>query len=195
MQPIPQRTFQNYLDRFQELEATGAFLKMHQRKWGKADRAKELIQEDRLNNLSVEEAEELYRCLPVPQTKRKEFLSNPLQEIRECLWFLLYEQLMYEMRVYEFLDEMGGYRLKGGDQALAAALLCTRDPDLYGPINTNTEKGLRALGVFPTFEKNESQAGRFQKVQETLFQLFRTIGFNDLRTTDDFLEALAKGML
>lgn len=189
---IPQRTFQAYLEGFKSLQATEAVKKIHQRKWAKADRAKELIQEDTLNNLTMEQADELYRCLPVSQRIRPLFLSNPLQEIRECLWFLLYEQLMYEIRVYEFLDEMGGYRLKSGDLALAAAMLCTKDPDLYGLIGTHTEKGLKTLGMFPTFEKNESQAGRFQKYQETLFYLFRLSGLKDLRETDDYLEALSK---
>ncbi|MBI2170511.1 MAG: hypothetical protein HYU30_00595 [Chloroflexi bacterium] len=192
---IPQRSFLGYVERFGALQKTGATLAMHRRKWGKAARAKELVQEDTLNTLTLEQADELYRCLPVSQRGRPVFLSNPLQEIRECLWFLLYEQIMYEIRVYEFLDEMGGYRLKGGDQSLAAAMLCTKDPDLYGPISSHTAKGLKLLGMYPTFDKNESQAGRFQKVQETLYYLFRLVGLNDLRDTDDFLEALARDML
>ena len=190
---IPQRTIQGFLERFNLLQKTDAIAKMHQRKWGKADRARELVQEETINNLTLEQADELYRCLPVSQRGRPLFLSNPIKDIREGLWFLLWEQLMYEMRVYEFLDQ-GGW-LKGGDLSLVAALLCIKDPDLYGLINTNTEKGLKALGMYPTFEKNESQAGRFQKVQETLFYLFRLSGLRDLRETDDFLEALAKGML
>ena len=99
---------------------------------------------------------------------------------------------MYEMRVYEFLDQDW---LKGADLPLAAALLCTKDPDLYGTINSNTEKGLKLLKMYPSFDPKESQAGRFQKIQETLFQLYRIGEFSDLRELDDFLEALSKGML
>ncbi|MBI4311189.1 MAG: hypothetical protein HY681_05340 [Chloroflexi bacterium] len=190
---IPQRTFQGYLERFKALQQTEAVKKIHQRKWGKAERARELVKEETLNSFTLEQAEELYRCLPVSQRGRQQFLSNPIEVIRESLLFLLWEPLMYEMRVYEFLDQ--GEWLRGADISLAAALLCTKDPDLYGPISANTEKGLKVLGMYPVFEKNESNAGRFQKVQETLFYLFRRSDLRDLLETDDFLEALAKGLL
>ncbi|MBI4201717.1 MAG: hypothetical protein HY532_01200 [Chloroflexi bacterium] len=190
---IPQRVFQRYVEQFKAIRESEALKRIRQRKWGKVERAKSLIQEDTLRELTLAQAEELYRCLPVPQQGRSVFLTNPIEEIREALSFLLYEQLMYEIRVYEFLDQ-GGW-LKGGNLSLAAALLCAKDSDLYGPISSNTEKGLKVLEMVPIFDKNESQAGRFQKLQETLFYLYRISGLHDLRETDDFLEALAKGIL
>jgi len=183
------------VQRFRELERKGQLERMRRRKWGKAERATDLTQEESLQALSMEETDELYRSLPIYQRKRQEFLCNPLHEIRECLWFLLYEEAPYNIRVWEFLDEMGGYRLGGGDQALVAALLCTRDPFLYGLVNTVVDRALRKLGVFPRFDRGESHAVRFQKMQETLWQVRSIAGFEDFRVNDDFLEALAKGLL
>lgn len=195
MQPIPQRRFYALVQRFRELEQEGHLEPMRRRKWGKAGRASHLTREESLEALTMEEADELYRSLPISQRKRQEFLSNPLQEIRECLGFLLYGEVTYEIRVWEFLDEMGGYRLKGGNEPLVAALLCARDPLLYGLVNATVGRALRKLGMFPQFYQGESHAGRFQKMQETLWQVRSIAGFEDFPVTDDFLEALAKGML
>lgn len=41
----------------------------------------------------------------------------------------------------------------------------------------------------PKYDSNESHAGRFQKVQEAVWLV------EDFSVTDDFLAALAKGML
>lgn len=195
MPPIPQRSFNNLVERFLVLQSGSELHAMQLRKWSKADTARALLNENRLNSLSYQEANELYRSLPIHQKKRSGFLENPIEEIQECLWFLLHEELMYEIRVWEFLDQMGGYRLLNADLPLAAALLCAKDPDLFGPINGNVDKALRSLGMYPVFNRNESNAGKFQKYQETLFHITRLAGFGDLRVTDDFLEAKAKGML
>ena len=195
MPPLPQRQFYALVYRFRLLEQGSDLDRMRKRKWAKARIAHKLIQEDRIQALTPNEAGELYRSLPISQGKRSDFLDNPIEELRESLWFLLYEELSYEMRVWEFLDDMGGYRLKGGDRSLAAALFFTREPSLYGLVNTNVEKGLRRLGMAPKYDSNESHAGRFQKVQEAVWQVQGMARFEDFSVTDDFLEALAKGML
>ena len=192
---MPQRQFYALVDRFRLLEQGNGLEGMRKRKWAKVRIALELIQEERIQGLTQDEASELYRSLPISQGKRSDFLDNPIEELRESLWFLLYEELSYEMRVWEFLDDMGGYRLKGGDRSLAAALFFTREPLLYGLVNTNVEKGLRRLGMAPRYGRNESHAGRFQKAQEAVWQVQGMAGFEDFSVTDDFLEALAKGML
>ena len=146
MPPLPQRQFYALVYRFRLLEQGSDLDRMRKRKWAKARIAHKLIQDDRIQALTPNEAGELYRSLPIPQGKRSDFLGNPIEELRESLWFLLYEELSYEMRVWEFLDDMGGYRLKGGDRSLAAALFFTREPSLYGLVNTNVGKGSEATG-------------------------------------------------
>lgn len=195
MRPIPQRTLNNLIEQFLLLQSGSELHSMQLRKWSKADTARTLLDENRLNSLSYSEANELYRSLPIHQKKRKGFLENPIEEIQECLWFLLHEALPFEIRVWEFLDEMGGYRLLNADLSLAAALLSTKDPDLFGPINGNVDKALKSLGMYPAFNRNESNAGKFQKYQEILFHITHLAGFGDFRVTDDFLETKAKGML
>ncbi len=195
MPPLPQRQFYVLVDRFRLLEQGSDLDTVRRRKWAKAGIAHELIQGERIQELTLDEAGELSRSLPISQGKRSDFLSNPIEELQESLWFLLYEELSYEMRVWEFLDDMGSYRVNSGDRSLVAALFFTRDPLLYGLVNTNVDKGLRQLGMSPQYDRNESHAGRFQKIQEAVWQVQGMARFEDFSVTDDFLEALAKGML
>jgi len=99
------------------------------------------------------------------------------------------------MRVWEFLDVMGGYKLLGTDINFTSGLLSAQNPDLYGIINTNTTKGFKILDLEPDFYKNESKAGIFQKNQEALWELSYISEFNNLFLTHDFLECLAKKLI
>ena len=195
MPPISHEEFHRLIQRFAELERSGRLEGLHHRKWGQSGTAETLIQEQRLRDLSPKDAELLYRGLPIHQGRRKAFLSNPIQEVRECLWFLLYGEAPYEIRVWELLDDLGGYRLQGADRQLISALLCVQDPLMYGLTNATVDRALRKLGLFPRFGVRESNAGRFQKLQEALWQVRQAAGFSDFKVTDNFLEALDKGML
>lgn len=195
MPPIPQEALGDLVKQFLELYRSGRLERLRQRKWGHSATVVTLIEEERLNALSPEDAELLYRGLPIAQGRRKAFLSNPIQEIRECLWFLLYGEAPYEIRVWELLDDLGGFRLAGTDRQLVSALLCHRDPLLYGLANARVDRALRRLGVFPRFDRKESNAGKFQKVQEALWRIREAARFPDFMATDDFLEALDSGML
>ena len=195
MPPISREEFGGLVRHFAELERSGRLEGLHQRKWGQSGTVETLIEERRLQELSPKEAELLYRGLPIFQGKRKVFLGNPIQEVRECLWFLLFGEAPYEIRVWELLDDLGGYRLQGADRQLISALLCVQEPLMYGLTNATVDRALRKLGLFPRFGVRESDAGRFQKLQEALWQVRQAAAFPDFKTTDDFLAALDKGML
>ena len=195
MPPISHSEFNGLVRRFAELKSSMRLEGLRQHKWGQSGKMETLVKEQLLLELSSKEAECLYRCLPIFQGGRKAFLGNPIQEIRECLWFLLFGEAPYEIRVWELLDDLGGYRLQGGDRQLISALLCMQDPLMYGLANARVDRALRRLGLFPRFGIKESKAGRFQKLQEALWQVRQAAGFSDFKVTDDFLEALDKGML
>jgi hypothetical protein len=195
MAQITRSKFLQLISQFHDLKRAGSIDNMQLRKWGKARIAQNLMRSESLKTLTTNEASDLYKSLPIPQKKRQDFLSNALLEIRECLWFLLYEEAPYEIRIWEFLDDMGGYRLIGGDQTLASALFCTHSPDTFGLVNITSSKGLRKLGALPKLQLNESHASHFQKTQESLWQIREMASFKDFPETDDFLESLVKGML
>ncbi len=195
MHPTLQATFQDLVHRFNELLFSGQLEKLRQRKWGRSAAVLELLEERRVETLSPEDAYRLYRGLPISQGKRKAFLGNPIQDIRDSLWFLLYGEAPYEIRVWELLDDLGGYRLAGADRQLISALLCLKEPWLYGLANARVDRALRRLRLAPSLDRNESNAGKFQKTQESLWRLRTAAGFPDLTVTDDFLDSLEQGML
>ena len=195
MPPISHEAFNGLVRHFAGLERSGQIQGLLQRKWGQSGTVETLIEERRLQELSLKEAELLYRGLPIFQGRRKAFLSNPIEEVRECLWFLLFGEAPYEIRVWELLDDLGGYRLQGADRQLISALFCIQYPLMYGLANARVDRALRRLRLFPRFNVKESHAGRFQKLQEALWQVRRAAGFSDFKVTDNFLEALDKGML
>ncbi len=195
MPPISHEQFNGLVRHFAELERSGRLEGLQQRKWGQSGTVETLIEEPHLQKLSPKEAELLYRGLPIFQGRRKAFLRNPIQEVRECLSFLLFGEVPYEIRVWELLDDLGGYRLQGADRQLISALFCMQDPLMYGLANARVDRALRRLGLFPRFDVKESHAGRFQKLQEALWQVRRAAGFSDFKVTDNFLETLDKGML
>ena len=183
------------IERFLVLENTGFLNAMRKRKWGGISKAATLLQSDRLRSLNTYEATQLYQSLPISQRKLSKFLSNPLADLQECLWFLLYEEAPYEIRVWEFLDDLGGYRLIGSDQTLVGALFCIHDPTMFGLVGAKATKALKNLGVLPIFKPKESHAGRFQKLQEALWEICKIGNLQNFMIADDFLETLALGML
>ena len=168
MPPISHEVFNGLVRRFADLERSGQLQGLQQRKWGQSSTVETLIEERHLQELSPKEAELLYRSLPIFQGRRKAFLGNPIQEVRECLCFLLFGEVPYEIRVWELLDDLGGYRLQGADRQLISALFCMQEPLMYGLANARVDRALHRLGLFPRFDVKESHAGRFQKLQEAL---------------------------
>ena len=195
MLPSPQQTFKDLVEQFVLIERSGEIDEFRQRKWGHFELVDELSQEQRLLSLSLEEAELIFRGLPIPQSNRSRFLSNSIKDIRESLWFLLYGEAPYEIRAWELLDELGGYRLIGVDRPFVSALLCIKDPLLFGLANARVERALRRLRLLPKFDSKESNAGKLQKIQEALWRVSQAAGFSDFTITDDFLESLDKNIL
>ena len=192
---IPNRQFKTYIDKFKELQSSPNYELMFSKKWKNFPKISELLQEENIETLTNKDLEEIYSTLPIGQKNKSKFLSNSVTDIQECLWFLLWEELSYEMRVWEFLDDMGGYKLLGTDINFTSGLLSAQNPDLYGIINTNTTKGFKILELELDFYKNESKAGIFQKNQEALWELSYISEFNNLFLTHDFLECLAKKLI
>ncbi len=151
---ITNRQFKIYIEKFKEFQSTPNYKLMFSKKWKNFPRISELLQEENIEKLTNNDLEVIYSSLPIGQKNKSKFLSNSLTDIQECLWFLLWEELSYEMRVWEFLDDMGGYKLLGTDINFTSGLLSAQHPDLYGLINTSTSKGFKVLGFTPDFYKN-----------------------------------------
>lgn len=192
---IPNRQLKSYLAKFKDFQSNTNFELMFSKKWIGYPTISKLLEEENIQNLTNKDLVYLYSSLPIGQKNKSKFLSNSITEIQECLWFLLWEELSYEMRVWEFLDDMGGYKLQGTDINFTSGLLSAQNPDLYGLINTSTAKGFKVLGIDPVYNKNESKAGIFQKNQEVLWELSYITEFNNLFITHDFLECLAKKLI
>jgi len=71
----------------------------------------------------------------------------------------------------------------GMGKGLASAILTVVYPDKYGVWNTTSEAGMRALGIWPVFDRGTSIGERYENINEVLSSAAKDIG-TDLWTLD-----------
>ena len=101
-----------------------------------------------------------------------------MQLLREVLAELLDESKPIEERFNHAVETVPGM-----GKAIVTAVLQIVFPDDYGVWNNTTEGGLRALKIWPIFDRGESMGGRYIKINETLKDLSRELEI-DLWTLD-----------
>ena len=80
------------------------------RRWGTAD-AEQWLEQDALTGLSETQAVALYRGAGGRQLSK--FRTNPIDEVRDAVDFLLYDSIKLENRFEECAVETGGFGLAG----------------------------------------------------------------------------------
>ena len=160
------------------------------RRWRDFDRLAALLSEDALPSLTMEQAGALYRACG--GAKRAEFGTNPVEEIRDSLDFLLYDTIKLEGRFHECVADEGAYKLKGAGKEFASFVLCLREPRLFGVWNTGAERALRRLGLHPG-TLNRGQWGiRYIDLLDALQRLVARFGLSDLAEADRFAAWIAQ---
>lgn len=181
------------LARFREAQDRGRLEPLHRARWGRLDEFQGWLSEEGVWELTLGQALELYKASGGRRVR--EFEQNPIEEIRDSLDFLLYDTIKLEGRFQEFVSEEGAYKLKGAGKEFASYLLCVKDPTLFGVWNPATEKGLAILGLFPKELRRGHTGARYVELLDILWRLRQRCGFPDFCTLDDFLQALARGMI
>ena len=107
-------------------------------RWQRSGEFAQWLTETVLPSLSEKQAADLYRGSASNQAK--EFKTNTIEEVRETLDFLLYDEIKLEGRFQECAAEDGGFKLAGAGKQFVSYLMCLRDPGLFAVWTTHAER-------------------------------------------------------
>ena len=166
-------------DQAAELGKIGAYRK---RRWEKAAEFASWLEEDALAALEPEQALRLYRASGGRDGGG--FSSNPIEEVRDSLDFLLYDNIKLEGRFGECVMDGGAYKLAGAGREFVSWLLCLRNPHLFGVWNSNAERMLRRMGAYPQSMKRGPVGIRYLDLLEALAWVRAQAGLPDYIEVD-----------
>ena len=153
------------------------------RRWGTAD-AEQWLEQDALTGLSETQAVALYRGAGGRQLSK--FRTNPIDEVRDAVDFLLYDTIKLENRFEECAVETGGFGLAGAGQEWPSYLLTLREPGLFAPWSPHTERALRRWEMLPSGFKGGHPGLCYIDLLDILHGLRVRVGLPDFRSVDEF---------
>lgn len=164
--------------------------KYRKRKWARSTEFAGWINESALPSLSAEQAQDLYAASG--GTHRQDFKSNPIDEIRDSLDFLLYDTVKLEGRFQECADDAGAFKLAGAGKEFVSYLLCISEPRLFAVWNANAEKAIKKLGIkTPVLRKGPMGIGYIDLLEGSDLVRQR-LGLADFRTVDAFFYSVSR---
>ena len=169
---------------FQAAREAGALAAYRRKRWQPVPEYRLWLTEDNLPLLTCEQALALYRASNSRQTA--EFKSNPIEEVRDSLDFLLYDTIKLEGRLDECMGEEGAYKLAGAGKEFISYLLCLREPALFGVWNANAERALRLLGLDPGTLRRGHWGLRYIDLLDALHRVMRQFPLGDFSEIDQF---------
>jgi hypothetical protein len=178
------------LEGFNGAVQQGELDRYRERRWGRADVLSQWLRQDALTTLSTDQGHTLYRASG--GNRMAQFRSNPIAEVRDSLDFLLYDTIRLEARFDECAAEDGGYKLAGAGKEFVSFLLSLRDPTLFGPWNSYTERMLRALGRYSPALGRGRLGNRYMDVLDSLQEVRGRLGLANFRQVDEFAYFVAR---
>jgi len=110
-------------------------------------------------------------------------LCEDMSHLRDALAILLDESRSIKDRFDQLLPKSGPPFMKKFGKALATAILHVTHPDKYGVYNGTSEAGMKAVGVFPEFDRGSAFSDRYLEVNRILGDLASRLQI-DLWTLD-----------
>lgn len=160
------------------------------RRWAGSERFAVWLAEAGLPSLSEPQALTLYRASG--GRRSQEFKSNPIEEIRDSLDFLLYDTIKLEGRFDECASADGAYKLAGAGKEFYSYLLCLRDPNLFAVWSPPGEKLLRRLKINSDGLRQGNLGMGYMDLLEGLQRVRQAVGLSDFRAVDEFAYAVAR---
>jgi len=169
---------------FNESGSQPKLTKYRLRKWARSPEFAGWIEQDCLTSLCMEQALVLYTASG--GSKRDDFKSNPIAEIRDSLDFLLYDTVQLEGRFQECADGAGAFKLTGAGKEFVSYLLCLSEPRIFAVWNANSEKALKKLGIdMRTLRRGPIGIGYIDLLEGAAL-VQRRLGMGDFRSVDEF---------
>ncbi len=165
-------------------------LTYRKKKWSRSAEFQQWLQEDALPGLQMEQALDLYRASGGRDAA--EFKTNSIEDIRDGLDFLLYDNIKLEGRFDECAAPEGAYRMAGTGKEFPSYLLCLSNPRLFGVWNGNAEGLLKRAGLLSAGIKRGPVGIRYLDVLEALNQVRGRSGRHDFREIDELAYQAAR---
>ena len=175
---------------FSNVESEPKLAKYRLRKWARSVEFAGWIEEGALPSLTQEQAAALYNASG--GTRRQEFNSNPIDEIRDSLDFLLYDTVKLEGRFQECADDAGAFKLAGAGKDFVSYLLCLSEHRLFAVWNSNAEKALNKLGVQARAMRRGPIGISYIDLLEGSDLVRQRMGLPDFRSVDEFFYSVSR---
>lgn len=169
---------------FREAVQIGVLDAFRRRRWEYADNPARWLEQDNLTALTRSQADALYRG--AGGRRISVFRSNPIEEIRDAVDFLLYDTIKLENRFEECALETGGFGLTGAGREWPSYLLALREPTLFAPWSPHTERALRRLRMLPPGLKQGHPGLCYIDLLDATQVLRVRLGLPDFRAVDEF---------
>ncbi len=160
------------------------------KKWLRSVEFHGWLQEDELPGLEMDQALDLYRASGGRDIAG--FKTNTIEDIRDGLDFLLYDNIKLEGRFDECAAPEGAYRMAGAGREFPSYLLCLSNPGLFAVWNANAEGLLKQAGLLPASIKRGPMGIRYLDLLEALNQVRARSGRRDFREIDELAYQAAR---
>ncbi|MDA0262601.1 MAG: hypothetical protein O3A93_03490 [Chloroflexi bacterium] len=158
-------------------------LAYRRKKWQRSAEFHEWLQQDALTGLDMDRALQLYRASGGRKTAL--FKTNEIDELRDGVDFLLYDNIKLEGRFDECAAPEGAYFLAGAGKEFSSYLLCLTDPGLFAVWNAPAERLLKQAGLLPDTIKRGPMGIRYLDVLDAMNRLRGRTGLRDFREIDE----------
>ncbi|MBC8279779.1 MAG: hypothetical protein H8E48_03235 [Chloroflexi bacterium] len=165
-------------------------LNYRRKKWLRSEEFHQWLDQDALLELTMDQALDLYRASGGRDVSG--FKSNTIEEVRDGLDFLLYDNIKLEGRFDECAAPGGAYRLEGTGREFPSYLLCLSNPGLFAVWNKNAEGLLKQAGLLPASLKRGPMGVRYLDMLEALNQVRGRSGRRDFREIDELAYQAAR---
>ena len=168
-------------------------LNYRRKKWLRSGEFCQWLKQEELLTLTKDQAIELYRASGGRDIFQ--FKTNTIEDIRDGLDFLLYDNIKLEGRFDECAASEGAYRMAGTGKEFPSYLLCLSNPGIFGVWNSNAETLLKQTGLLPSAIKRGPIGIRYLDVLGALNQVRARTGRHDFREIDELAYQAARGNL
>ena len=166
-------------------------LNYRRKKWLRSGEFCQWLKQEELLPLTKDQAIELYRASGGRDISQ--FKTNTIEDIRDGLDFLLYDNIKLEGRFDECAASEGAYRMAGTGKEFPSYLLCLSNPGIFGVWNANAETLLKQTGLLPSTIKRGPIGIRYLDVLGSLNQVRSRTGRQDFREIDELAYQAARG--
>ncbi len=160
------------------------------RRWSRCREFSRWLSQENLPDLSVDQAAAVFRASGGSRTA--EYKANPIEEIRDTLDFLLYDDVKLEGRFDECAAEGGGFKLAGAGKEFASYILCLKEPALFALWNSNAERVLRRTNSLNARMKTGPLGIQYLDVLDCLSWLRDNLGLPNYMALDEFCYAVSR---